>query len=337
MAGRNCRIVVKISMTGLYNRDPYRFQAESVGYGKVGNQVLKSLQRHGVDISLNNADADVFICCDDRNYLTFEEGKYNIAFTTHESSELFDNAIANLRKADEVWTMNEWIRDGFAQYVNTDILVVPTCISQQFTPVQRTIGERFVFLHIGEPAPRKNGQMVLDAFKNEFGNDPNVMLVFKTYGIHGITGYNDLDNVLFINYELDDKAYVTLLNNSNCLVYPSVCCGGGMMPLEAMATGMPIISVSDWADYKKYVHLPIDSTLGPVPEHIFASENSLKGCVFNPNLQSIQTQMRNVYENYDYYSELYYNQAKDLSDEYNWDRVVEATIIPRLKEIETII
>jgi len=328
---------VKISMTGLCNRDPYRFQAESVGYGRVGNQVLRSLQAYNFDIAVNNHNADVVICCDDRNYLTFEEGKYNIAFTTHESSELFDNAVANLRKADEVWTMNEWIRDGFAKYVDSDILVVPTCVDKQFSPVRRTIGEKFVFIHIGEPAPRKNGQMVLDAFKNEFGNDPNVMLVFKTYGVHNITGYHDLDNVLFINYETDTQSYITLLNNSNCLVYPSVCCGGGMMPLEAMATGMPIISVSDWADYKKYVHLPIESTLGPVPDHIFAIESSLKGCVFNPSLQSIQNQMRNVYENYNYYSDLYFNQAKDLSDEYNWDRVVSERIVTRLKELEKII
>jgi glycosyltransferase involved in cell wall biosynthesis len=334
MARRNCGIVVKISMTGLYNRDPYRFNAESVGYGKVGNQVLKSLQRHGIDISLNNPDADVVICCDDRNFLTFEEGKYNIVFTTHESSELFDNAIANLRKADEVWTMNEWIREGFAQYVDSDILVAPTCISKQFIPLKRSVNGPFVFLHIGEPSPRKNGQMVLDAFKNEFGNNPDFMLVFKTYGIHNIAGYKELDNIIFINYETNDEEYVTLLNNSHCLVYPSTCCGGGMMPLEAMATGMPIISVSDWADYKKYVHLPIKSDLSQTPDYILAVESSLRGCVFNPKIESLQEQMRNVYENYNHYSEIYYSQAKELSDEYDWDKVVEERIIPRLKEIE---
>ena len=325
---------MKISLTGLVNRNFHHFSTESVGYGRLGMQIFRSLQRAGLDIELNRADADVYICCDDRNFLTKVPGKYNIALTTHESSELLPNAVENLKMMDEVWTTNRWAQKCFSQYVESSILVVPVCVDPVFTPSRRAKDEKFFFLHVGEPAPRKNGQMVFEAFVQEFANDPNVTLVFKTYGYNSIIGINSFENIITLGGEMVTESYVNLLLNTHCLVYPTSGEGGGLIPLEAMSTGMPTIATVGTLDYCDYVHLAVDSELGPVPEHILRMENSLNGNIFHPQIDSVRALMREVYDDYQQYEETYYSQANKLSEEYNWDRVVRERIVPRLQELE---
>jgi glycosyltransferase involved in cell wall biosynthesis len=300
-------------------------------------QIFRSLQKAGLDIELNAANADVYICCDDRNFLTRVSGKYNIALTTHESSELLPNAVENLNMMDEVWTTNKWAQKCFSQYVDSDILVVPVCVDPVFTPSRRVKSDKFFFLHVGEPAPRKNGQMVFEAFVQEFANDPNVTLVFKTYGYHSLSGINSFENIITLDGEMDTESYVNLLSNTHCLVYPTSGEGGGLIPLEAMSTGMPTIATVGTLDYRDYIHLAVDSELGPIPEHILRLESSLKGNIFHPQIDSVRTLMREVYDNYQQYEETYYFQANSLAEEYNWDHITQDRIVPRLREIEKVI
>jgi len=116
-------------------------------------------------------------------------------------------------------------------------------------------------------------------------------------------------------------------------VYPSMGEGGGMMPLEAMATGMPVISVTDWADYAEYIHAKLHTRKEAVPQNI-QEVSFLRGEAFQPTIKSIRDQMRRVYNNYSDYELDYREQAIKLKEEFNWDREVETRVIPRLREIE---
>lgn len=322
---------MKISFSGVSGNQ--EFVTQSAGYGRVANQLFYALQRAGVDVQIGNHEADINFCVETPGGLYRVEGQYNIGFSTHESTLVTSFWADGLRRMDEIWTMSKWIRDCFELYVDKEVTVIPTCISSSFTPVRRSIGDNFVFLHVGEPTTRKNGQMVLDAFVQKFANSSEVTLIIKTYGTHGIRGAEQYSNVHFINETYSEEQYLSLLGNSHCLVYPSTGCGGGMMPQEAMATGMPVVAVSDWMDYRDYIHLPVESVLGPVPDYIFSTATHLVGQVYNPKLESIVGQMERVYTNYPYYEKLYFDQAEKIKSEYNWDRVAREIAIPRFEQI----
>jgi len=322
---------MKISFSGVSGNQ--EFITQSAGYGRVANQLFYALKRAGVDVEIGSSEADINFCVETPLGLHRVEGQYNIGFSTHESTLLPSFGADGLRRMDEIWTMSKWIQSCFELYVDKQVTVIPTCISSSFIPTRRSVGDSFVFLHIGEPNARKNGQMVLDAFVQKFANSSEVSLIIKTYGIHRIHGANHYSNVHFINETYSEEQYIKLLNISNCLVYPSTGCGGGMMPQEAMATGMPVVAVSDWMDYHDYIHLPIESTLGPVPNYIFSTATHLVGQVYNPKIESVVEQMERVYTNYPYYEKLYFDQAEKIKSEYDWDRVAKDIAIPRFEQI----
>jgi len=323
---------MKISFTGVANRE--EFHSQNAGYGRVARQIYDSLQRHGYEVAINDFSAPVNICCENPGLLYRSPGQYNIGISTHESTELASGWPEGLRSMDEVWTTATWTKNEcFDRYVDNTSLVVRACISNPFQLVKRSVDDVFYFIHTGEPTPRKNGRLVLEAFEQEFANEENVHLIFKSSGPNSIPNINFYDRVINLEGSLDDEEYAAILSNVHCLVYPSMGEGGGMMPLECMATGMPSIVVPNWADYSEYIHLKLDSTLGPVPEEIERS-SFLRGQVYLTTVQEVRKQMREVYSNYSDYQKLYEEQAEQLVQEYNWDREVETRVIPRLEVVE---
>jgi len=325
---------VEVSFEGVPVRSPYHFESQSVGYGRVANQVYHAMKRAGINVEINRDSSPVRVQIDDPSFLVRVPGKYNIAFTTHESSELTPEWKQRVEQMDEVWTMSDWIAECFNQYTEKPCLVVPTCISDVFSPVRREKSDPFVFLHTGEPTARKNGRMVFEAFVQEFGKHEDAKLVFKSYGNTSIPGLNLHDNIVVLGQDLSNEKYRDLLYRSHCLVYPSTACGGGMMPLEAMATGMPVISTWEWADYRDYISLRLESQLVETPDYIKETAPQLLGQVFLTSVESISQQMRLVYEDYSHYEQLYWQQSQNIVQEYNWDRVVQERIVPRLRELE---
>jgi hypothetical protein len=186
------------------------------------------------------------------------------------------------------------------------------------------------FLHVGEPAPRKAGQMVVDAFAKLFGNDPRYSLTLKVFKHNTTRIYNNyidkniigLPNVLYNNIYIIDKdmsteELVKLYHDHDVLIYPSYGEGFGFIPLQALATGMPTICTDGWAHYQKYLGpLKLKSELidSPWP---FPHE----GKVYEPNYQHLLELMRDVSINFNAYSGYYYAQSTEIHKEYNWNQL----------------
>lgn len=110
----------------------------------------------------------------------------------------------------------------------------------------------FVLLSVGELHDRKNHQIVIEAL--HLLNDKNIVYLIVGTGSNRskyeemIQKYGLQNNIKLLGYRTDIDA---LCKISDCFVHPSVREGLGIAPLEAMASGLPLIA-SDINGIKDY-------------------------------------------------------------------------------------
>jgi glycosyltransferase involved in cell wall biosynthesis len=118
---------------------------------------------------------------------------------------------------------------------------------------------------MGEPAPRKGGQMVFDTFSEVFGINENATLTIKAHGYNTVRGrriYQTSEaSPNSRSLELDTYQLVDLVQRHDVLLYPSYGEGFGLIPLQAMVTGMPVVCTGAWAPYKAPSNPGASSTL----------------------------------------------------------------------------
>ena len=298
----------------------------TVGYGQAGLGIVDSLQKMGHKVTLNNPLADIQLNFVQPIYYKFNSPtQYTIGYTPWESTLLPMYWIENMNKCDEVWatsalTAKFYIDSG----VTSPIKIYKHGLHDVWKkPLKRDRDKKFKFLHIGEPAPRKGGELALQAFIELFGNDPNYELTIKCHSENSIRHKdifgNHIDiksqypNIKFIVNECTDEELVFIMRQHHCLLYPSYGEGFGFIPLQAMATGMPTICTSAWAPYAELITLKLDSTLGDSPWPLMHP-----GKMFHPNKDHLKYLMIKVIEDYDSYVESALNNLDKLYEQYDW-------------------
>jgi glycosyltransferase involved in cell wall biosynthesis len=235
-----------------------------------------------------------------------------------------------MNHCDELWTTSDWCANVFEDNGFKNVKVFPHGVDPMWTSKKRQRKETLKFLHIGEPAPRKGGQMVVDAFSYLFGNKPGYSLTIKCFNQNSTRIYNNyidkniigLPNELYKNIHintkvLSDEELVRLYHEHDVLVYPTYGEGFGFIPLQALASGMPTISTYNWAQYENYIGpLKLKSELIDSPWDYMH-----EGKVFEPKYQHLLELMRDVDLNFKAYSAYYYTQSTKIHEEYNWLRL----------------
>lgn len=326
-----------------WNIDPKNKKLMAVGYTHAHYKFFETIGKMGIECNKNDPDAPIKLSYDNPSRHQKIEGQYTIGYSNHESSELPNSWVEPFSKVDEIWSPSSFGLNTFKKYYGDKATtVVPHGVSEEYVSKLRKHEEKdvFTFLHVGEPFQRKMGSLVLNAFMYAFGQNENVKLIFKTnetsvnrLPLHKIN--YEHPNIEILSKYLSIEEYVELFHNSNCLVFPSMGEGFGMITLEALATGMPTISTWEWAEYKDFIINKIDSKVGPVPSFIkiIPQESQLVGEVFLPQFDSVVQNMINVYENYKEQSEIHYENSFKIHEEYSWENVVSKYAIPRLKNV----
>jgi glycosyltransferase involved in cell wall biosynthesis len=300
---------------------------KAVGYGHAGQMIVQSLNNLGHETPYQTKEAPVQLNFSQPPHFKMHRNQYQIGYTPWESTVIPEDWMDVLVHCNEVWTTSDWCKEVFEANGLINVKVFPHGIEDIWKPRKRIQGDRIKFLHVGEPAPRKAGQLVVDSFAQFFGNNPDYSLTIKAYGNNTTRIYNNnidkniigLPNEVYNNIYIIDEPYseedmLKLYYDHDVLVYPSYGEGFGFIPLQALATGMPVICTYDWAQYKKFLGpLRLESQLvdSPWPQpHL--------GKVFEPNREHLLETMKDFANNSKAYSNYYFAQSEKVHAEYNW-------------------
>ena len=289
------------------------------GYGSAKYNIQESLKALGHEVPETNDNIDVQLNFARPPLFVLKNEAYNIGYAPWESLELPKDWKKNADKCDEMWTTSDFCANIYDAAGIKNVKVFQHGIEKIWTPVKREKSEVLKFLHVGLPEGRKGGIEVLSSFIDIFGGNPNYHLTLKAYP--GVTfDMNRIPpNVTIISKTITKEELVELHHQNDVMVYPSFGEGFGLIPLQALATGMPTISTSAWAPYRKYIG-PLSLSSSPTPTRW---EEKHPGTMLQPSLPHLGHLMTDVAYNFEEYSDYYYNQAEQILDEYDWVRLTE--------------
>lgn len=314
-----------------YNTDPGNFNT-AVGYGHAGFQIVQSLQRLGHEVPWADPTAPVELFFVQPEYWEFSGGsdQYKIGYWPWESTKLHESWFWHIEKADELWTTSYWCKDVYEKELGRPVHVYEHGIEPIWHQVQdRSDRSVLKFLHVGEPAVRKAGQMVVNAFMEEFGDQDDVQLTIKahltnTTRLLNKQGENigvptQRPNIRVVTLEYSDQQMVDLYKEHDVMVYPSWGEGFGFIPAQALATGMPTICTEAWAPYAHFLEpLGLRSRLVDSPWEPWHT-----GQMYEPDKEHLKALMRYTYDNWKSVEQKFREQAPAVHVRYDWDRLTE--------------
>lgn len=173
-----------------------------------------------------------------------------------------------IRQADHVVSVSEFTKQTLIDSLNLpdgDITVSYNGVGDVFCPIAsfddsianrewrsklRLAMDDPVALYVGSDHPRKNVTAVVEVLAHSLTTFPDLKLV-KVGGAGLLKGRKELlaridelgvrDSIRFVG-DVDESALSELYNLADVLVYPSRFEGFGLPPLQAMATGTPVIT-----------------------------------------------------------------------------------------------
>jgi glycosyltransferase involved in cell wall biosynthesis len=304
------------------------------GYGVASYGIVRSLQRLGHEVPFQDSTAPVELNFS-QPYLWqwTSKSSYKIGMVAWESTKIPANWKPGLKTCDELWTPSPLMAEWFKAQGYPAKVYEHGVDSSVWTPRKRHRKAGPVkFLHIGEPAPRKGGQMTYDAFKELFADDDaRATLTIKGFGSSRIRGTNNAHpwketrNVKVITEEYDEYQMVDLIHRHDVLVYPSYGEGFGLIPLQALATGMPVILSQGWAPYENVTlpELRVGTKLGPSPW-----PSMHPGNMFHPDAPQLEHAMAAAVNGIDEFAKQSFGRIPYIQKRWDWDRLTEKAFAP---------
>jgi glycosyltransferase involved in cell wall biosynthesis len=183
---------------------------------------------------------------------------HDVAFITHPESyrrafRLAYRVIAGtlVRRAAHVATVSEFSRDEIVRVfrrAGTHIDIVPNGVSAFVSEpgaldVPALAGREYL-LAVGSAAAHKNTSRLMEAYAQVRGRlvDPPSLVIVggSARGFGSRSGTDDAPGVIELG-RVSDRQLAQLYANATAFVYPSLYEGFGIPPLEAQASGTPIV------------------------------------------------------------------------------------------------
>jgi len=238
-----------------------------------------------------------------------------IMFTVTERTEVPEIFVTKMNQNfDALVVPDPWMIDVLKNSgVTLPIFVLPLVLDHNLQslltlPLKQTSNKPFTFGMTGGFTPRKNHSLILKAFAEEFGNNPNFKL--RLHGAYGkgvarllsMQQEYHLSNVEIIQKRFSRQEYEDFIRSLDCYSFVSKGEGFSITPREAMAAGVPCIISNNTA------HKVICKTgfVCSVPSNIiepayYVPMEKYIGNDFNCDINDVKKAMREVYNNYKNY------------------------------------
>lgn len=208
-----------------------------------------------------------------------------------------------------------------------------------FKPFKRDLEIPFTYVYAGELTKRKGVQDLIETFIKIYGKNNKDYILSLRANTHMM--YLESNEILELaegstNIHIDWKNegqddLVNYLNNGKIFIYPSRADWYGMIPFEALATGMPVMATST-NGYYEFLYdkiIPIKSYLADINgKHPY-----LLGKWNEPDKENLKLEMTNITNNYNSYSKKSYENSFKIREEFSWKKVTEQYLIPFLEKI----
>ena len=183
--------------------------------------------------------------------------RYTSAYALSWARRYVTNYIARFhRRSERVFTPSPQAREDLANMDVTNVEVWGRSVDiVQFNPHRRSdslrklmgMDDSFTFLHVARLAPEKNVKLVIDGFRAVASRSPDrrMLLIIAGAGPQSqmLEGYaKDIDGIRFLG-NLDRHGVLPdLYASADAFVYASETETLGLVILEAMASGLPVIA-----------------------------------------------------------------------------------------------
>ena len=252
-----------------------------------------------------------------------------IGWTVWESTIIPDNWKNELNKLDQVWIPSKWGKNILiTNGIDKDkIKVVPEGVNIEVFKRIKQLPENnitklkgFKFLNIGKYEGRKNTDLLIRAFDEEFNKDEEVFLFLQSYNIF-IPNFNMNKIIDSMNLRNREKIYTispvknhndlsVIYNSCDCFVYPSRAEGWGLPLIEALSCGMNVISCNNGGQseylynsveeiFTDLKYTMVDITRKDFGNYLFHTNNENKnmGQWAEIEMNELKNKMRLVFEN----------------------------------------
>ncbi len=252
-----------------------------------------------------------------RYYLSIpNKSVIKFAYCVTERSQILDAWVKMLNdNFDALLVPDEWLIDVYKNSgVKLPIFVLPEVLDlNHFLAKEPPKDHRhpFVFGFSGGFWPRKNHELLLRAFVEEFGNNPHVIL--RLHGRFGnylrkiLETFNQIKtrNVTLEHKALSRREFQNFLTSLDCYVTISKGEGFSIVPREVLAAGIPCIVSNNTAQ----TTICKSGCVYSVPSNIIEDSYHLKleenfGHDFNCDIKDVRKALRDVYENYQHHRAL---------------------------------
>lgn len=270
---------------------------------------------------------------------------HNIQWIVFESTKVPDVLFNCLDNADMIWVPSTWGKNILVNngHLSDKIEVVPEGVdAQSFHPYYNVAPKPLQFLSVGKFEIRKSFHETLQAWKQAFGNDPDVKLVLKTHvfvnepenlnEIKRIINELSLANVVVYWGPRTADEIKTLYRQSHVFVLPSKGEGWGLPLIEAAASGMPIIT-TNYSAHAEFLESSscefVDYKMQPINCDFFKScypGQSQWGDWAVPDINSIAKALVTVRNNYsDLRTEAVANSSK-TRQQFSWTQCTDRAL-----------
>ncbi|MDQ2680253.1 MAG: glycosyltransferase [Candidatus Eremiobacteraeota bacterium] len=148
------------------------------------------------------------------------------------------------RIAQAITTVSKWSAQTIGEILRIDaaaIEVIPPVLDPFWQPVQSARAMRPYFLFVAGPEPRKNATMLFAAFKHAFPQGEAMLAIVGTLSAADATQLNTA-GIVHERLSPDDEALRELYSSAVAVAVPSLAEGYGLMAIEGMACGAPVLA-----------------------------------------------------------------------------------------------